>query len=451
MRVIIIGAGEVGSNIAASFASEHHVTVVDVDPETVEDLTYSHDVLAIEGDGTDCDVLIEAGIEDADLLIASTDDDETNLATCATAKTAGDTFTIARVRNVNYLDTWNRSSRAFDVDHMVSPDVLTAENIADIVGLPSTLTVDPFAGGEAEMGEFELPEGGELVSQTVEEADRIDGVTIAALVRDGDVTIPSDRTTFEVGDKVVVIGRPDAIEEFSEAVTPPEASSEVEDVVIVGGSRVGYHTARLLEERGLGPRLIERDADRARELAGRLEKTVVMNHDGTDLDFLLSESVDEADTVVTALPGDETNLMMAQLAKGIGVGRTVTVIENGEYADIFERVGIDVDVAANPRKATAEEIVRFTQGSQTRGRIENLSLVEDQQAEVLEVEVDADSALGGRSVGDVAAELPEAVVFGAITRDGEFVAPRGETVVEPGDHVVLFVAADVLSEVSEAI
>ena len=450
MRVIIVGAGEVGSNIAASFADEHRVTVIDVDPEKVDDLTYSHDVLAIEGDGTAYEVLEEAGIEGADMLIASTDDDETNLATCATAKTAGDAFTIARVRNVNYLDTWNRSTRAFDVDFMVSPDVRTAENIANVVGLPPAHDLDPFAGGLVEMGEFDLPEEGEITSRTVEEADRIEGLTFAALVRDGDVTIPRGRTTLEAGDRVVVIGRPDAIEKFADAVTPPDASSETEDVVIVGGSRVGHHTARLLEERGFVPRLIERDEDRARHLAEELGDTVVLNHDGTDLDFLLSENVDDADTVIATLDSDEKSLMMAQIAKGIGVRRTVTVVENGEYADIFEAVGTDVDVAVNPRKATAEEIVRSTQGSRIQSQIENLSMVEGQQAEVLEIDVDANSVLAGRSVREAAAELPDEVIVGAIIRRGEFIAPRGETVVEPGDNVVLFAAANVLSDVTAA-
>ena len=450
MRVIIVGAGEVGSNIAASFADEHRVTVIDVDPERVDELTYSHDVLAIEGDGTAYEMLEEAGIGDADMLIASTDDDETNLATCATAKTAGDAFTIARVRNVNYLDTWNRSTRAFDVDFMVSPDVLTAWNIANVVDLPPAHNLDPFAGGAVEMGEFDLPEGGEITSRTVEEADRIEGLTFAALVKEGDVTIPSGHTTLEAGDRVVVIGRPDAIEEFADAVTPPGTSTETEDVVIVGGSRVGHHTARLLEERGLVPRLIERDEDRARHLAEELGDTVVLNHDGTDLDFLRSENVDEADTVIATLDSDEKNLLMAQLAKGIGVRRTITVVENGEYADIFEAVGTDVDVAVNPRKATAEEIVRFTQGSQFQSQIENLSMVEGQQAEVLEIEVDANSVLADRPLREAAAELPDEVVVGAIIRRGEFVAPRGETVVEPGDNVVLFVATDVLADVTAA-
>lgn len=177
----------------------------------------------------------------------------------------------------------------------------------------------------------------------------------------------------------------------------------------------------------------------------------MLNHDGTDLDFLSSEGDDDADTLVAALDSDEKSLLVTQLAKGIGATRTIAVVENGDYADIFERVGTDVDVTMNPRQATAEEIVRLTQGNRTTSQIENLSLLEDQQAEVLEIEVDADSVLTGRPLRDAVAELPEPVVLGAVIRDGEFVVPRGDTVVEPGGHVVLFVAVESVSAVTAAL
>ncbi|HKJ60185.1 MAG TPA: NAD-binding protein, partial [Halobacteriales archaeon] len=146
MRVIVIGAGEVGSSISASLAGAHDVVVVDVDGERVESLTYSHDVLAIEGDGTSLSTLEEAGVAEADMVIASTDDDETNLVACGTAKTLGDAFTIARVRNTNFLRTWRRSEGAFGVDFMVCTNLLTAEAIVRIAGLPAARDVDPFAG-----------------------------------------------------------------------------------------------------------------------------------------------------------------------------------------------------------------------------------------------------------------------------------------------------------------
>jgi trk system potassium uptake protein TrkA len=443
MRVLVVGAGRVGTTIAVELAPDHEVTVVDVDPERVEELTYSADVLAVEGSGTSLATLQSAGVAEADVLVACTDDDEVNLLTCGTAKTVGDAFTIARVRSPEYLDTWRGSTGAFGVDFVVSPVLLTAADVVGVVGLPAAVDVDPFVGGLVQMAEFEVEEGCELVGQTVAEADSLESVTVAALVRDEEVVIPDGDTVLAAGDRAVVIGRQDGVEAF--AATATADADRPRDVVVVGGSDVGYHVADLLVERGLSPRLVERDPRRARELAERLPGVVVLEHDATDADFLVEEGIDRADVVVAATDSDEKNLLVAMLAKRVGAGRTVAVVEEGEYDGLFGAAGIDVVV--NPREATAEEVVRFTRES----NVENLSLVEGRKAEVLEFEVDADSVLAGRPIRESVADLPVEAVVGAVTRRGEFVVPRGDTTVEVGDHVVVFVAADALEAVVELI
>lgn len=444
MDVIIVGAGEVGANIAAELAGSHDVVVIDADPEVVDELTYSSDILAIEGDGTALAVLERAGVADADLFIASTDDDKTNLAACGTAETVSDAFTIARVRNGNFIETWRRSEGAFGVDFMVSTNLLTAEDIVRVIGLPAAVDVDPFADGLVQMAEFEVPDDSGVAGQTVAEADRFEALTFAALIRDGAVEVARGDTRIEAGDRVIVIGPPDSVASFSGVVAtaPPD---EVRDVVVVGGSDIGYHTAKLLEERGIGPRLIEQDPDRGRQLAEDLPGTVVMSHDATDVEYLRGEGIDRADVVVAATDSDEKNLLVCLLAKNIGARRTVAVVEGGTYGTMFETVGIDVSI--NPRETTAEEIVRFTQ----EGQVENLSLIEGRAAEVLEVRIDEESVLAGRPIHESVGDVPGEVVVGAITRDGEFVVPRGDTVVGVDDHVVLFVAADDLQTVVDLV
>ncbi|MFC7165412.1 Trk system potassium transporter TrkA [Halospeciosus flavus] len=442
MRVLIVGAGEVGSSIAGSLADSHEVVVVDVDGDRVEQLTYEHDVLTVQGDGASLDTLEEAGVEKADIVIASTDDDETNLAICGTAKTASDAFTIARVQNRAYLQTWRRSHGVFGVDFMVCTDLLTAQSIVRVVGLPTARDVDPFAGGRVQMAEFEVPESSPVADQTVQEADRFDALTFAAVIRDGEVEIARGDTRIHAGDMVVVIGRPDSVQAFAASVAPGEAASDVDDVVIVGGSSVGALTARLLADRGFSPRLVEQDPERARELAEELSETTVLEHDATDEDFLEREHVGDADLVVSALDSDERNLLVSLLTKRMGAERTVAVVDDGAYVDLFEAVG--VDVAVNPREVTAEEITRFTR----ERRMENVAIVEPGEAEVLEVEIDAESVLAGRSIREAAADLPEGFVVGAITRGGDFITPRGDTVVQEGDHVVAFVRADAIDDVT---
>ncbi|MFB6127590.1 MAG: Trk system potassium transporter TrkA [Halolamina sp.] len=445
MDVIIVGAGQVGQSIAGDLADVHQVTVIDVDAERVEELNYELDVLGIDGDGTSVETLERAGVADADMVVASTDDDETNVVVCSTVKAVSDAFTIARTKQTEYLRTWRRSRSAFGVDFMVCTNLLAAQTIVRIVGLPGARDVDAFAGGMVQMAEFEVGADSPVADRTVAEADTYDSLTFAAVVRDDGVDIPRGRTEIGADDRVVTIGNPHSIQQFAQAVSPEQSIGEAEEVVVVGGSEIGAHVARLLCERGISVRVIERDRGRARELAEELPEAVVMQSDATDVDFLEREHVSEADVVVAALDSDEKNLLVSLLADRIGVERTVTVVDAPAYVDLFEAVGVDVGV--NPREVVAEEITRYTR----EGGAENVALVGSGRAEVVEVELATDSLLVDRPIRDTVPELPAGVVVGAITRDGEFIAPRGETVPETGDHVVLFVAAAVADEVTSRV
>ena len=442
MRVVIVGAGQVGSSIAADLADTHEVIVIDCDGERVEELNYSYDVLGVTGDGTSVSTLEEAGIEETDMVIASTDNDETNIVVCSTVKAISDAFTIARVKNTEYLRTWERSERAFGVDFMVCTNLLAAESIVRMIGLPAARDVDPFAGGKVQMAEFEVDADSPVANQTVAEADRFDSLTFVAILRNGCVEIVRGDTVIESGDRVVVIGSPESVQEFARSVAPEESPGTAEEVVVVGGSEIGYHVARLLEERGFRPRLIERNGDRARDLAERLPKTVVMESDATDIEFLEREHIGDADVVISTLDSDEKNLLVSLLAERMGVERTIAIIDTADYVDLFETVGVDVGVS--PRSVVAEEISRFTRD----GEAENIALIESDKAEVLEIEVDEESVLAGRPIAESMQDLPEGVVVGAITREMDFITPRGDTVVEVGDHVVVFGDIDIVDEVA---
>ena len=444
MRILIVGAGEVGSSIAGNLADSHEVVVVDLDGDRVEALQYEHDVLGIAGDGTNLDVLDEADVAAADIVIAVTNDEETNLIVCATAKTRSEAFTIARVEQTNYLDTWEAHEGAFGVDFLVCSDLLTAEAIVRVVGLPSAHEVDQFADGRVEMAEFDVPEESPLAGQTVAEADRFDELTFVAIDTEaGNGThIADGDTVIEPGGRVIVVGRPSSVREFARALCDGDHLDEVDDIVVVGGSTTGELTAQLLVDRGFAPRIVEVDAERARELAERVPEATILSHDATDPEFLMREHVQDADVVVTTLGTDERSLLAALLAKRVGADRAVAVVDQPRYVDLFETVGIDV--AVNPRSVTAAEITRFTR----ERRAENIVLVGSGGAEVLEVEIDDESVLAGRTIQDGVADLPEGVVVGAITRNGDLVTPRGDTVVEVGDHVVAFAQADAIEEVT---
>ena len=436
MYVVVIGAGEVGTSIAASLAPDHEVVVVDIDPDRAERMKYEVDVLTITGDGTTSDVQTAANVERADMVIACTDNDQTNLVACGTAKTLGDGFTIARVKSTDFLRTWEHDEGAFGVDFMVCTDLLTAENIVRVIGLPAAIDVDPFASGLVQMAEFEIDEESPVAGQTVLDADRFDSLTFVGVFRDGEMILPRGDTEIGAGDRTVVIGSPESVQAFATDVAPGTTPDRADEIVIGGGSEIGYQTARLLEERDFRPRLIERDADRARWLAENLPDTVVMEHDATDTEFLTRENIDDADIVVSALGSDEQNLLVAVLAKRLGVSRVIAVVDSPDYVTVFEEVGIDI--AINPRTVTAEEITRFTYESVA----ENIAVLENDQAEVLELELTEGCGLVGRPISEIVADTDARFVIGAITRDHELVTPRGDTVLRPGDHVILFVESD---------
>ena len=242
------------------------------------------------------------------------------------------------------------------------------------------------------MAEFEIIGDSPVAGQTVAEADRFDALTVAGLFRDGEMFIPYGETPIRAGDRAVVIGSPESVQGFATDLAPEATPGEATEIVIFGGSEIGYHTARLLERRGLKPRLIEQDPDRARYLAEELPDTLVMEHDATDTEFLAREHVDEADIVVASLDSDEKNMLVSVLSKRLGTDRAVAVVDSASYVPLFEEIG--TDVAINPRSLTAEEITRFTHESVA----ENISVLEYDQAEVLELELSVDSRLVGRPI-----------------------------------------------------
>ncbi|PSQ50463.1 Trk system potassium transporter TrkA [Halobacteriales archaeon SW_7_65_23] len=442
MRVVIIGAGEVGTSIAANLASEHDVVVIDIDERRAEQLKYDLDVLTLTGDGTSMETLETAEITSADMLIACTDDDRTNIVACATAKALSNPFTIVRTKNVEYLQTWERNNDAFGADFVVCSDLLTAQNIVRIVGLPAAIDVDPFVGGLVQMAEFEITESSPVTGQTVVEADRYESLTFAGLFRDDELLLPSGDTRIEPGDRAVVIGSPESVQLFANDIAPETTPDRADEIVIIGGSDIGYHTARLLEQRQFSPRLVEQDEQRARYLAEELPGTTVMQHDPTDTEFLQREHIDEAEILAVAHESDEKSLLISVLASRLGVDRVIAVVDTAEYVTIFEEIGIDV--AINPRGATAEEITRFSFESVA----ENLAVLENDQAEVLELQLGKDSGLVRKPIRDLDQEIDGQFVIGAIARGQSLITPRGNTELRPGDHIVVFVETDAIAEIT---
>ncbi len=446
MKVLVIGVGQVGRSVAHVLAQEHEVIVVDKDPERLDSVRAETDVLTYEGNGAKIDTLKAAKIQDADLVIGSTSDDRSNILICSTARALNeDAFTIARVAETEYLATWSQLREAFNVDFMVGADHLTARNIVEVAGLPTAQDVEYFGDGKVVMAEFGIPEDSPVAGKRVQALQLNGGVTLVAAFDDKQMEIIRGSTQLRAGTRLLVIGQPIQVEQFGAKITPESRLKQARHVVILGGGEIGFQTARLLEQRGLEPRLIEKNADRARALAQDLPNTMVLQNDATDPTFLRRAGVPDTDLVVSALTPDERNLLSSVLSRELDAGQVLSVVHNSLYESVFTSSGIDATV--NPRREVIEEILRHTR---TRG-VEKITFVENDRGEVIEVELAAGSPLVGHPLEQTAGEVPHNFVVGAVLRDQEVLTPRGGTVLKTGDHLVLFVDAEAADEVLEAI
>lgn len=445
MKMVVVGAGQVGRAVAEDLSAHHEITVIDHDLERLEEVRFQTDVMTFEGNGADIDVLKKAKTESADIIIASTDDDRVNILVCGTAHALNpDIFTIARVTNTGYLRSWEYSKKAFSVDLMLGSDYLTAKRAVQVVFQQMAQEVAYFDGGRVEMAEFRVPPDCKLAEKTVKEVDIYEGLRYAAVFHDDKMEVARGDTLIPAGSRILVIGRSEDVREFGENIAPSH-EKPASRVFILGGGEISYQIAQLMEQRGISPKIVEADRKRAEFLAKNLPKSFILNENARDPDFLKSEGLNRAHIVISALPKDEQNLFVSLQAMHLGAERVVSVVHERKYDSLFKKYG--VEVTFNPRSKVIEEIIRHTR---TR-RLEKVTFVEHHKGEVIEVKLDQDSPLAARPLIESAKDFPDAIVIGAVSRSGRIIIPSGDTVLEVGDDLVIFVAAKHIDEVLERI
>jgi trk system potassium uptake protein TrkA len=441
MRIFVIGAGQVGSTVIEALHQEHELTLIDLDADRLSTLSYRFDIGTIEGNGASRRTLRDAGIDQADLLIAATSRDEVNIvASMFAKKLSPETKTIVRTTNVEYLDLWQE--RELDVDFVISSEVETAHAVSRIIGVPAARQTDVFADGQVQMVEFDVPDAADatVVGVPLREAVIPADSKVASIIRGDRMIVPRGDESILPGDRIIVIGSPDAAREWSRLMV--SGDRVLDDVVVVGGGQTGVAIARLLIDQGIKVRVIEASGPRAREVAEELPEARVFHATGTDPDFLERERIGTARAAVFAMPEDAKNLYAAALAKMHGVHFTIGIVHDPLSADVFEQAG--VDVAVNPRSVTAEEIVRFTHDP----RIRQLAMLEGDRFEVLDITVRDESTLCGRPFK----ELPmTGSLIGAIVRDGAAIFPHGEDELRPGDRAIIFAESSRVQQVERAL
>jgi trk system potassium uptake protein len=441
MKIFVIGAGQVGLTVVQALHDEHEITVVDLEPARLEAISARYDVATIEGNGASRRKLAEAGVALADLLIACTSRDETNIvAAMITKAVAPRTTTVVRTTNPEYLEVWHEGK--LDVDFIVSSEVETANAISQTIAVPAARYTDLFADRQVQLVEFDVNEGAaaSIVNVPLRNASLPRDSKVASILRGKETILPGGDAVIRTGDRIVVIGSPHAAQAWGELMVP--GSGKVRDVVVFGAGHAGTAIARLLLEQEIGVRLIEASLERARIVADELPEARVYRATGLDPDFLERERIGDAQVAIFALHDDMQNHYAATLAKAHGVTFTIAIVNEAASVEVFERAGVDVTV--NPRQVTAEEIVRFAHDPRTQ----QVAMLEGGRFEVLDIT----TRPGSEYVGMTFREMPiRGALIGAIVRNGEAVFPRSDEVLRPGDRAIIFTESNRVSEVERAL
>jgi trk system potassium uptake protein len=441
VKIFVIGAGQVGATIVEALHDEHDLTVFDLDEERLAAVSQRFDVATLEGNGASRRVLSAAGITSADLLIACTSRDESNIVSAMISKACSPrTTTVVRTTNPEYLDVWREGQ--LDVDFIVSSEIETAHAVLRTIGVPAARQTDVFADGQVQMVEFDVTErtSSAIAGVPLRDARTPPDSRVAAIIRGDTVVIPRGDERIEPGDRIVVIGSPGAAQGWSDLIAP--GTGTVRDVVVFGAGRAGIAIARLLLEQEIGVRLIEASRERARVVAAELPDARVFHATGFDPDFLERERIADAQAAVFAMRDDMKNHFAATLARVHGVGFTVAVVHDAASQEVFEAAGIDVTV--NPRQLTAEEIVRFAHDPRTQ----QVVMLEGDRFEVLDITTQRDSEYVGLAFKDMPIR---GALIGAIVRDGRAVFPRSDEILRPGDRVIVFTESRRVPDVEKAL
>jgi len=432
MKIIIIGAGEVGFNIAQRLSEENHdVVVIDKDQNKINHLQTVIDVQAIVGSGTSPSLLQEAGIKESDIIVAATDSDEANLIACFYAQHLTDYITkIARVRNPDYMEQSDVfKSDALNIDLLINPQSEMVGSMLRLMEVPEASEVLDFVNGRVKLIGVTVKEDSPLVGRKLASFQDVEEVLlIGIIIRGEEVIIPSGQDVIQPNDLLYCVTRKEEISTVFRLLNVREAG--LGRVVIIGGGTTGLALATSLDKTNINAKIIEKDSQRCLELAEKLEKVVVLNGDGTDRDFLLEENIADVDLMVVITGDEESNVLISLLGKALGAKKTVTRIGKLSYIPLVSAIGIDTVVS--PRLSAIRAILQYIR----KGKVICVAPLKIEAAEVIEFEALETSDIVNTPLSEV--KFPKEAIVGAIVRDQEIIIPRGHNMIKPHDHLIIF-------------
>lgn len=443
MRVIIAGVGNVGFHLAKLLCQEgQDIVLIDRAADKLKQAGNTVDAATIKGTSTSYAVLEEAGVANADLLIAVTSSEEANIATAIIAKHLGAKRTIARISNTEFLYQKDKLNlKHLGIDDVISPESLAAREIKRLLKEVAVTDSFEFEKGLLQLIGVNIDSKSPLKGKSMLEVAKINpdqSFMTVAILRDNETIIPYGDTCFEENDHAYFIAQPDGVEKL--LFLTGKKKEGVKSVMILGGSRVGFHAAKLLSAR-YNVKLIERDAQKCFELADQLPDAMVINGDGRNVDLLEEESINEMDAFIAVTGDSETNIISCLVAKKMGVKKTIAMVENMDYIHLSQSIGVDTMI--NKKLIAANFIFRHIR----QGEIVSIASIHGVDAEILEFEVQETSKITQQELRNL--EFPKSAIIGGVIRDGKGLTTPGNFKFQPKDRVVVLSKLECIKKVED--
>lgn len=435
LKIIIIGCGVVGTALVEQLSIENHdITVIDTSAQKIQKITSTYDVMGIVGNGASFSIQKEAGIIDADLLIAVTNSDELNLLCCIVASRVGDCATIAKVRNPDYSHELNHIKERLGLAMIINPEYETSREIYRILCLPTALEVSAFAHGKAELVKIRIPYGNILDGMTIAQLGKsTNDVLVCAVEREKQIYIPTGDFELKAGDAISFVAPSKRVSEFFKHIG--FKSNKVKNTMIIGGGEAGYYLAKRLCDNGIDVTIIEKDKERCEELAALLPKVDVINGNAADEDLLNEEGLPTVESFVTLTGSDEENILLAVHAKNFSNAKLVTKINKIKFKEAIDN--LDIGSVVYPRYITPEAIIAYVRAKKASkgSNVETLYHLFDHRVEAVEFKIDRESRV--TNVPIMKLKLKDNLLICFISRQGKIIIPTGQDCILPGDSVMI--------------
>ncbi|WP_443660031.1 Trk system potassium transporter TrkA [Clostridium algidicarnis] len=435
MYIIIVGAGKVGYTLAKHLSEEgNDVMVIDKNPEVLKKATDSLDVMCIKGNGTRVNVLKEAEVERADVIIAVTDSDERNALCSLAAKRLGAKHTIARIRDPEYAEELSMLKDELGIEMIINPEKEAAMEIAELIKFPSVSSIETFANGMADLVSFRLLNEDIIVNKAISDINlKRCSVLFCAVERNDKVLIPTGDFVLKANDKVYVIGDHSNITSFLQHLG--KYQKRVKNVMIIGGGRISYYLVKLINKVGAKIKVIEKDYNKCEELNELIPEAIIIHGDGTEEELLESENLNETDVFIALTDRDEENIVSSLFALNARVHNVITKATRVNYSNIIKKVGVESVIS--PKMITANKIIKYVRGLKSKDGnfIENLYKIVGEKAEALEFVASANTRCKNVPLKDI--KIKKGVLIAAIVRNHKIIIPGGNDIIKVNDSVII--------------